>query len=266
MSTQKSATGMGNAVRREVSVEVTGRIGTVTIDRPHARNAIGLATIAELERGLDELEQSEISVLVITGGGDRAFISGGDLKELGSIRDLAGATAMAQRMRRVLDRISAFPLPVIAAVNGSALGGGAEVAVACDVRIAAADVKIGFTQVKLGIMPAWGGAERLAELVGRGRALSLIAIGTVLTSTEAEKVGLVDHVVERPAFDAGWRALAEQFAALPPAAARSVKAVVAAARPNHHPDLEPAAIDAFARLWVADEHWMAAEAFLTRKR
>src|SRR5581483_8089291 len=112
-----------------------------------------------------------------------------------AIRDEAGAIAMASRMRELLDRLSTFPLPVIAAINGHALGGGAEVAVACDIRLAASDVRIGFTQVKLAIMPAWGGAERLAELVGRSRAMLLAGAGTVLEAAEAERIGLVDQVL-----------------------------------------------------------------------
>ena len=117
---------------------------------------------------------------MIRGGGDRAFVSGGDLKELAALRTLEEAAGMARRMRTICDRIAAFPAPVIAALNGHALGGGAEVAVAADIRVAADDVKIGFNQVSLAIMPAWGGAERLAALVGRSQALLLAGSGTVL--------------------------------------------------------------------------------------
>src|SRR5262249_59433973 len=98
------------------------------------------------------------------------LVLGGALKEISVIRAYADAVDMASRVRRLLDRVAAFPVPVIAALNGHALGGGAEVAIAADVRIAAEDVKIGFNQVSLGIMPAWGGAERLAQVIGRGRA------------------------------------------------------------------------------------------------
>ena len=118
--------------------------------------------------------------LVITGAGDKAFVSGGDLKELSALRTEAEASAMAWRMRTICDRIAGFPGPMIAALNGHALGGGAEVAVAADIRLAADDIKIGFNQVTLEIMPAWGGAERLAELVGRSQALLLAGTGSVL--------------------------------------------------------------------------------------
>jgi enoyl-CoA hydratase len=241
-----------------VTVEIGDGLAVLTIDRPHARNAIALSTIGEIEVALDKVAGSAASVLVIRGAGERAFVSGGDLKELSAIRELPAAADMARRMRRVLDRVATFPLPVIAAVNGSALGGGAELAVACDIRVAAADVKIGFTQVKLAIMPAWGGAERLAEVVGRGKALLLIGTGRTLTAAEAERLGLVDEVLDRDEFEAGWRALARQFADLPPSASRAIKGVVAAAKPHHHPELEAAAVERFAELWVDDRHWQAA--------
>jgi enoyl-CoA hydratase len=242
----------------EVELELADGVAVLTIDRPHARNAIALSTITEIEQALDAVTASSASVLVIRGAGDRAFVSGGDLKELSAIRDHAGAVDMARRMRRVLDRISTLPLPVIGALNGSALGGGAELAVACDMRIASADVRIGFTQVKLAIMPAWGGAERLAELVGRSKAMLLIGTGRTLGAEDALRLGLVDDVVERADFDTGWRTLAQQFAELPPGAARAIKTVIAAAKPNHHPRLEIAAVDEFAQLWIAEPHWQAA--------
>jgi enoyl-CoA hydratase/carnithine racemase len=232
----------------------------LTIDRPHARNAIGLRTMEALAAALDELAADPPRVLVIRGAGEGAFVSGGDLKELSAIRDEDGAIAMASRMRGLLDRVATFPAPVIAALNGHALGGGAEVAVAADLRVAADDVKIGFTQVRLGIMPAWGGAERLAELVGRSRALLLIATGRVLSAAEAERSGLLDVVAPRAGFDDAWRALAEELAALPPGAGAAIKEVVSAARPNEHPALEGAAVRRFAKLWVGEEHWRAADA------
>lgn len=244
----------------EVTVSTTANgIAVVEIDRPHARNAIALHTIDSLNQAFDHLDRSDISVVVLRGAGHRAFVSGGDLRELGAIRDTPGAEAMALRMRRFLDRLATYPLPVIAAVNGHALGGGAEVAVAADIRVASDDVKIGFTQVSLGIIPAWGGAERLAELVGRSQAMLLIGTGASLSADEAQRLGLVQRVFPRSAFDDGWQRLAEQFATLPAGAARAVKAVIAAARPNHHPHLESEAAKAFASLWTSPAHWDAVE-------
>ena len=175
------------------------------------------------------------------------------------------AAEMAVRMRRTLDRIASLPIPVIAAVNGAALGGGAEVAVGCDYRIAAHDARIGFTQVLLGLMPAWGGIERLCALVGRGRALYLLTTGSVLTGREAAELGLVEESVARDRFEARWRELAEQVARAPRPALAGIKRAVQAALPGSRPDLEAAAVRDFARAWTDPRHWeMAAE--LERQR
>ncbi len=247
-------------------VEFDGAAAVITIDRPEVRNAIGFATIDALDVALDQLATSDPAVLVVRGGGDRAFVSGGDLRELSAIRSHEDALHMASRVRRLLDRLAAFPVPVIAALNGHALGGGAEVAIAADIRIAADDVKIGFNQVKLGIMPAWGGAERLARTVGRSRALLAIATGELYDAATAASLGLVDVVVPRASFDDEWRALARRLATSAPGATRAIKSVVAAAAPSVHAELETNATEAFARLWTADAHWDAVEAMEQQRR
>lgn len=251
---------------KETSVEIADGIASIIINRPHARNAISLTTMSELESALTKVSQSDVRVLVIRGAGDRAFISGGDLKELSAIRDQQGAVAMATTMRRLLDRFADFELPVIAAVNGHALGGGAEVAVAADIRIMVEDATIGFTQAKLAIMPAWGGGERLVELVGPAQALALIGTGRRLSAPEALSLGLVEYTAPREQFDDSWRDLAASFAELSGDAARSIKSVVKAARPRVHRHLEQDAVRHFAHLWVADEHWQAAERLGTKRR
>ena len=236
-----------------VDVALDDDVAVITIDRPHARNAIAPATMDELDTAIDAVAGAK--ALVIRGAGDRAFVSGGDLKELSAVRTEDDAAAMARRMRQVCDRLASFPAPVIAALNGHAFGGGAEVAVAADIRVAADDIKIGFTQVTLAIMPAWGGAERLAALIGRGRALMLAGAGTVLDAAEAYRIGLVDQVLPRATFEQGWRALARSLAN---DSAREIKRVTAgAATPEE-------ATQAFARLWAADAHWAAAERVMNR--
>jgi enoyl-CoA hydratase/carnithine racemase len=172
---------------------------------------------------------------------------------------------MASNVRTVLDHLAGLPIPVIAAMNGHALGGGAEVSVAADIRIAADDIRIGFSQVDLGIMPAWGGIERLVGLVGRSRALLAVATGTQYDAAAAREIGLVDLVVPRADFDAEWRALAAKLAGLAPGTTRALKEVVTAAKPAIHPDSRDRAIDLFAALWAAPEHWAAVDA-ATAKR
>jgi len=237
----------------DVELEVDDGVAVITINRPRSRNAIALDTMAALDKAIDAAAGA--GCLVVTGAGDRAFVSGGDLKELAAIRTEDEAQAMALRMRGICDRIANFPAPVIAALNGHALGGGAEVAVSADLRIAADDVKIGFNQSTLAIVPAWGGAERLAALVGRGRALMLAGAGTVLGAHQAQRLGLVDKVLTRAAFDAGWRELARSLATAP---AREIKCLVTQDRSAEEASL------AFAKLWVSDEHWEAAEKVMNR--
>jgi len=236
-----------------VDVELHDGVAVITIDRPHARNAIGQATMDELEKALVAVAGAR--ALVIRGAGERAFVSGGDLKELSAIRTEDEAMAMALKMRRICDQLADFPAPVIAALNGHALGGGAEVAVAADIRVAADDIRIGFTQVTLAIMPAWGGAERLAALVGKGRALLLAGAGRVLDAAEAERIGLVDQVLPRASFEVGWRALARSLAN---DSAREIKRLTAGNLPPEE------AARAFARLWVTDAHWEASERMINR--
>jgi enoyl-CoA hydratase len=236
-----------------VDLEFDEGLAVLTIDRPHARNAIGLDTMEQLEKAVDAAEGAR--TLVIKGAGDRAFVSGGDLKELAAIRTEQEASAMAWRMRSICDRLAEFPAPVVAALNGHAFGGGAEVAVAADIRVAADDIKIAFNQVALEIMPAWGGAERLAALVGSGRALLLAGSGSVLDAAEAERIGLVDRVFPRSSFDDGWHSIARSLANRP---AGEIKRVIRGVSADE-------AVAAFARLWVADAHWQAADRAMRRR-
>lgn len=247
-------------------LEGFGEVSVLTIDRPGARNAIARPTMGELAAALDEVARSSARVLVVTGGGERVFVSGGDLKELGEVRTLEAATAMAKQMRSVLDQLATLPIPVIAAVNGDAYGGGAEVAVACDIRVAVDDVQCAFNQISLGIMPAWGGIERLTALVGRGQALMLMTAGRSITAERALQIGLFDEIVGRSQFHEHWLEFAGQIARAPKEALAGIKAAQHAAFPVAHPDLADAAIDSFAHTWVADAHWEMADEAERRRR
>ncbi len=237
-----------------VDLELDQGLAVITINRPNARNAIAPQTMDQLGQAI--VGAKGALCLVIRGEGDKAFVSGGDLKELSALRTEEQAAAMAWRMRSLCDELANFPAPVVAALNGHAFGGGAEVAVAADIRVAADDIKIGFNQVSLEIMPAWGGAERLAALVGRGRALMLAGTGAVLTADQAEKVGLVDRVVPRETFETEWRSLARALANRP---AGDIKRVMSGVPASD-------AVAAFASLWVSDEHWAAADRVMKRSR
>jgi enoyl-CoA hydratase len=237
-----------------VDLELDQGLAVITINRPNARNAIAPQTMDQLGQAI--VGAKGALCLVIRGEGDKAFVSGGDLKELSALRTEEQASAMAWRMRSLCDELANFPAPVVAALNGHAFGGGAEVAVAADIRVAADDIKIGFNQVSLEIMPAWGGAERLAALVGRGRALMLAGTGAVLTADQAEKVGLVDRVLPRATFETEWRSLARALANRPAGEIKRVMSGVPASD----------AVAAFASLWVSDAHWAAADRVMKRSR
>jgi len=250
----------------DVKLSFEGAVATLLIDRPDSMNAIALATMIELNEVLAELERSDAHVLVVRGAGDRVFVSGGDLKELSAIRTHEAAQEMALTMRRVLDRLSNLPIPVLGVINGSAFGGGAEVAIACDMRLAASGVRIAFNQVSLGIMPAWGGIERLTACVGSSRALMLMTTGTTLDAEKAEQWGLFDEVVPRDELDARAEALAASIAQAPRSALVGIKAAQRASQPASSPHLAEAATGAFARTWVAPDHWRLVDEADTRRR
>jgi enoyl-CoA hydratase len=250
----------------DLRVQIARGVATIVIDRPQARNALALRTMEEIDGALIEIDASKARVLVIRGAGDKAFCAGGDLKELEHMRSGDDAAAMARRMRATLDRVTALRIPVVGALNGDAFGGGAELALACDFRIAAAHARIGFTQISLGLMPAWGASERLAALVGRGKALHMLLTGRVFLSSEALDAGLVEEVAAAKDFDARVAAVARSIAAAPPAAVAGIKHSVDSVRSHRHPELAEGAVATFTRTWTAPAHWRAVERMEKRRK
>lgn len=175
-------------------VATADHIATITINRPDKLNALNDATMTELGRVVEQVrDDPAVRGVVITGAG-RAFIAGADISELRA-KSADEAYALARRGQEVFRRIETSPKPVVAAVNGFALGGGCELAMACHVRIASATAKFGQPEVKLGTIPGYGGSLRLARLVGVGRALELLLTGDMIDATEAHRIGLVNAVV-----------------------------------------------------------------------
>jgi enoyl-CoA hydratase len=249
-----------------VRVDHDGGVAILTIDRPASRNAIGLGAIGSLRQAIESIARSDARVVALRGGGDRVFISGGDLKELASLRTASQAQGMARDVRSALDALSQLEIPVVGVLNGDAYGGGCEFAIACDFRIAADDIRMAFNQVALDIMPAWGGIERLVASVGRARAMYLLSTGRVLTATEAFAYGLVDEVVPRSRFEERWHAVVAGLAATSTLSLRGIKAVVGAADHPARPDLEESSTAVFAATWTSDAHWDAVERLQTRRR
>jgi enoyl-CoA hydratase len=168
---------------------------TVVISRPEALNALNLKTLSELITVFRETyEKPGNKGIILTGEGEKAFVAGADIKELSSLNQEQAHT-LAQNGQRLFKLIEDCPKPVIAAVNGFALGGGCELAMACHIRVASEKAKFGQPEVNLGIIPGYGGTQRLAQLVGRGKALELILTGDMISAAEAKIIGLVNHVV-----------------------------------------------------------------------
>lgn len=180
-----------------IQVEVSELIATLTVCREQALNALNVETLQEISVALDAIsEDSSVRAVLITGAGDRAFVAGADIKELQHL-SVSEASGLAQTGHiAVMDKIANFRKPVLAAVNGFALGGGLELAMACHIRVASTNAKMGLPEVSLGIIPGYGGTQRLPQLVGKGKALEMIMTGDMLTAAEALQWGLVNHVTE----------------------------------------------------------------------
>lgn len=171
-------------------------IGQITINRPSKLNALNITTIKELHDGLKSLDNNpEIRVIIITGEGEKAFVAGADISEFANFSIEEGAQLAQQGQELLFDFVENLKTPVIAAVNGFALGGGLELAMACHFRIASDNAKMGLPEVSLGVIPGYGGTQRLPQLVGKGRAMEMIITAGMITADDAYRTGLVNHVV-----------------------------------------------------------------------
>jgi enoyl-CoA hydratase len=200
-----------------------GRVSTLTVSRPEVRNALDTATVGELHRALDEVRAQGSTVLVITGAGDKAFVSGADVS---AIRARKRDDALAGINSRLMSAVEAHDAVTIAAVNGYALGGGCELALACDLRIAADTAVFGLPEPTLGIIPGAGGTQRLPRIVGLGRAKEMVLTGARWNAARALEAGLVSEVVPLADLAAAARAWAERVLALGPLAVRLAKAAL----------------------------------------
>ncbi|HEY0836735.1 MAG TPA: enoyl-CoA hydratase/isomerase family protein [Azospirillum sp.] len=236
-----------------------GRLDVV-LNRPDKRNALSRALLADIRRTFEELAADDtLRVAVLRGAGDKSFAAGGDLKDLEAVRTLPEAEEMAREARAALEAVRQFPVPVVAALNGDALGGGAELASACDFRVAAAHARIGFIQGRLNIATAWGGGVDLMHIVGPTTALRLMSRSDILDMAHAHAVRLVDVVAEDGVFDAAVDDFVAPILKQAPQVVRAFKALANAHR-SGAPRAELYALETerFARTWVHDDHWDAA--------
>ncbi len=227
---RRSSASIGRSALKNLTLETGGGIAIITLNRPRVRNAIDLRTVEEMHRVLERLaNDASIRALVLTGAGERAFAAGADVREL--LRRGA-ADALRGINSSLFLAIERFPMPTIAAVRGHALGGGCELALACDLRIAGESARFGQPEVGLGIIPAAGASLRLPRIIGMGRAREMILTGRIIDAEEALRIGLVNRVVADDCVLEEARAVASMIASRAPLALRVAKIALQASIPG----------------------------------
>ncbi len=246
-----------------IIIEDRRGVVVLTLDRPAVRNAIDAATMDALEEAAGRLEAwPSLVSLVITGSGNRAFCSGGDLRWMRSLGSPADGEAMSRRMQGILARLEALPVPVIAALNGAAVGGGAEIALAADLRYAEPHVALTFKQGRMGLAPGWGGAARLRRVVGYGKALQLLATGATVPAAEAASMGLVDEVVASGSSVDAAVAWSERVR---PLSGRSIGVMKRMLRRDDSAAATDHEASLFREVWASPEHHEAVAAFFEKR-
>lgn len=178
-------------------IDIQNKIATLTLNRPKALNALNAQTLAELSTAFDELiANPEVKVIVLTGSGEKAFVAGADIKEFLDLDENKGQS-LSKNGHKIFNKIENSPKPVIAAINGFALGGGLELALSCHFRIASSNAKLGLPEVTLGLIPGYGGTQRLAQIIGKGRAMQAIITADFYSAEQAKEIGLVNEVVSQ---------------------------------------------------------------------
>ena len=201
-----------------VKLDKKNSIAYVTIDRPKVLNALNMATMQELGQVFSELkEDKQIRVVILTGGGEKSFVAGADINELAK-NNAVDAKAYTHKGQAVLDLIENLGKPVIACINGFALGGGCEIAMACTMRLASENAKLGQPEVKLGIIPGYGGTQRLPRLVGTGLAMQILLTGEMISAQEAHRIGLVNEVLSADRLIPRAEEIADKIVAMSPLA------------------------------------------------
>lgn len=245
--------------------EINNQILYVTINRPKSLNALNKETIAELDHVFDLLyTDSSLKGAILTGAGERAFVAGADISEFQSLSK-ADAKKLAENGHRVFNKIEQAPKPVIACVNGFALGGGCELAMACHLRIASANAKFGQPEVNLGIIPGYGGTQRLIQLIGKGRALELLMTADMIDAEKAEDLGLVNHLELQGDLIAKAEEIINKIAAKAPVA---IAKVIECANAYFSSDADGFAteIDKFADCASTEDFKEGAAAFIEKRK
>ncbi|MDP6436653.1 MAG: enoyl-CoA hydratase/isomerase family protein [Gammaproteobacteria bacterium] len=246
-------------------VDVDGDVLRLTLNRPEKRNALSLSLLDELGSALHENRDTPVKCAVITGAGDRCFAAGGDLQELDAIRTEDQTRAMSERGHAALDELRYFPVPVIGALNGLALGGGAELAMACDIRIATEQADLGLIHAQLNVTTAWGGGIDLINAIGNSAALAILCAGQRLNASEALQLRLYEAVCpEGEDFEAFTTDFLGRILSKSLNVLRGYKATSAARRRKLQDQLMLTAREAFIKAWTHEDHWQAAEQALKK--
>jgi enoyl-CoA hydratase len=248
-----------------ILLERRGRIAIMTINRPDKLNALNIKTRQEMAEALDELRQDEaIRVVVITGAGDKAFVAGADINEF------AGRTAVQQRAvmkaKSIFTAAEDFPKPLIAMINGFCLGGGCELALSCDIRIASEKAKFGQPEINLGIIPGGGATQRMTRLIGEGKSMQLVLTGEMIDAHEAYRLRLVNEVYPHAELESKTIEMANKIAEKSPVALAMAKTSVKnAARMNLREGLDQE-IDLFALCFSSEDKEEGVRAFLEKRK
>ena len=221
---------MGNSYQTLILETEESGIYTLTINRPDQLNALNNQVFVDIDAALDVIEADSLArALIITGAGEKSFVAGADIKEFSDYGS-AQATEMAQRGHRVFQRIEDMPIPVVAAVNGYALGGGLELAMACHLRVLSQEAVVGLPEVGLGLIPGYGGTQRLTDLVGRAKALEMIMSGGYFKADEALQIGLANKIAETSAYEDAKAMIAPMLKKAPIAIKNAILAVKSAGK------------------------------------
>ena len=253
-----------SAPEPEILVDIDGHVAKVTINRPKVLNSLTSGMLDMLDEIVDRLtDDDNVRVVVFTGAGEKAFVAGADISELRDL-DRESGRAFSARGQALLRKIEVMPKATIAAVNGFALGGGCELAMSCDIRVAAENARFGQPEINLGIIPGYGGTQRFTRLVGYGRASELIMTGNMIDASKAAELGLVERVVPEGSAVKEATDLARSIAAKSPVAIAAIKRAMDASQGDHTPGYETEA-EEFGRIMETEDKAEGIQAFLEKR-
>lgn len=253
-------------VYENLIVEQDGGVLLITVNRPKVLNALNSATLAELGQAFDAAATDEaVRAIVLTGAGEKSFVAGADISELALQTPVAGREH-AHRGQRLFDRIERLGKPVVAAINGFALGGGCELAMACTIRLAAEHARFGQPEINLGLIPGFAGTQRLPRLIGRGRAQELLLTGDMIGADEAYRIGLVNHVYPAASLMDEAKKLAHTLAAKAPVAARYILDAVAGGLDMSFAEAEAYEATLFGVTFATEDMREGTSAFLEKRK